>query len=309
MDSPTIGIVDQFGEAPHWATPASPMFQAPQVASPHYNTVKNLDWGTAPQAGYRESRHHNARSKPQWAAGRRHQQNKFSPENSRTATSHAQWQAQAPAQPPTGVTNPGGFQESQGPVAVKLQGLPRTLCQQNFLEAMLDQAGLTDNILSCQLGQDQDTGKALIYLTNRSAAQMCMEHFSGCCWDKTGTSVTAQMVESQPGNQPGKGRQAVGSPNNIVDKTPGGKTRKAPRTKIRNEPFMAMPQPPLQYPATMVSTPWGDFTQNIMVQNEFPAEEREMTSEDSTLTGSSSGRASWDTACDSFLACDTDDGF
>jgi hypothetical protein len=98
--------------------------------------------------------------------------------------------------------NFNGFQEPQGPVAVNLQGLPYALCRQNFLEAMLDQAGLANDIMGCVLGEDQDTGKAVIYLASYNAAVKCVQHFGGRRWDNAGPPVTAQVAEGQAQNTP-----------------------------------------------------------------------------------------------------------
>jgi len=105
-----------------------------------------------------------------------------------------QWQPQSP--PPTSAdAGYTGFQETQGPVAVNLQGLPPTLCRQPFLEAMLDQAGLADDIMGCVLGEDLETGTAVIYVSNYNAAVKCVQHFGGRRWDHAGTAVKAQVAE------------------------------------------------------------------------------------------------------------------
>merc|ERR1719352_178637 len=143
---------------------------------------------------YGESRRRNMR-KQHHNSRRNNQQAAWSQECG-PAPASPQWQPQPPPPPET---NFNGVQESQGPVAVNLQGLPYALCRQNFLEAMLDQAGLANEIMGCILGEDQDTGKAVIYLASYNAALKCVQHFGGRRWDNTGPPVMAQVAEGQTG--------------------------------------------------------------------------------------------------------------
>merc|ERR1719359_2456795 len=149
-----------------------------------------------------ESRRRSARgAKPHHHNSRRnHQQPAWAAECG-PAPASPQWQ---PRSPPAVDTNFAGFQDPQpqGPVAVNLEGLPYALCRQNFLEAMLDQAGLANDIMGCVLGEDQDTGKAVIYLANYSAALKCVQHFGGRRWDSAGPPITAQVAEAPPPSHP-----------------------------------------------------------------------------------------------------------
>lgn len=105
------------------------------------------------------------------------------------------WQLQLQALPATDSSLLSGLKEQAGPIAVNLRGLPPALCHQNFLEAMLDQAGLADDIIVCSLGEDHEAGTAVIYLGTYSAAAECMRHFGGRRWAKEGPSVTAEMAK------------------------------------------------------------------------------------------------------------------
>jgi len=70
---------------------------------------------------------------------------------------------------------------------------------------MLDQAGLADDTMGCVLGEDQDAGKAAIYLADYNAAVKCVQHFGGRRWANAGPQVTAEIAE-------GQGTPAVSTP-------------------------------------------------------------------------------------------------
>lgn len=239
-------------------------------------------WGSRPS--FNSSRH---QSKAQWGQTKRRQRANVVPRAERVA---------APTSP-NGENNPMVLPEQGGPLIVKLGNLPRALCQQHFLEAMLEQAGLTNSIMGCVLGQDQDTGSALICLQNQAAAEMCMEHFSGCAWEKGGEPVTASMMDGPMGPSPQQHEASVPQPefNAIVEKTDGRLPK--PRTKINNErlPVNA---------SQVVQPPWVEFGQNDFVKQDMTWTQSD---EGSTFAGSS-GRPSCDTTEDMF-AYDTDDGF
>lgn len=191
MDSTTVAIApvvaERVEEMNAYAVPA--MYEVPHVNGQFNKNPNYPDWGAN---SYSESRrrpvrgakpHHSRRSHPQAAW--------TSPEC--VPVQSPQWQPQSP---------PVSFQQEQGgPIAVNLQGLPAALCRQNFLEAMLDQAGLADDIQGCVLGEEQDAGKAVIYLANYSAALKCVQHFGGRRWANAGPAVTATVAEGQDSPQ------------------------------------------------------------------------------------------------------------
>merc|ERR1719440_2628735 len=124
---------------------------------------------------------------------------------------------------------------------------------------MIEQAGLSDNVMGCVVGQEHDAGKALIYFATRSSGQMCVEHFGGCCWDQGGTRVTATLVD-EPAGQPNKAGQYY--ENGIGKMSGGGKTRKS-RPKVQNMPYMmAVPQqlPPTAVPMSPVSPQYDSYS-------------------------------------------------
>lgn len=189
MDSTTVAIAPVVVEQDMNAYAVPAMYEVPHVNG-QFNKGQNYpDWGAN---SYSESRrrpvrgakpHHSRRSHPQAAW--------TSPEC--VPAQSPQWQPQSP---------PVSFQQEQaGPIAVNLQGLPAALCRQNFLEAMLDQAGLADDIQGCVLGEEQDAGKAVIYLANYNAAAKCVQHFGGRRWANAGPAVTATIAEGQDSAQ------------------------------------------------------------------------------------------------------------
>jgi len=216
-------------------------------------------------------------------------------------------------------------------VAVKLFGLPPALCRQVTLDAMLEQAGLTNSIMGCVLGQEQDVGKALIYLADHNAAQICVDHFSGCCWDRSGKAVTAQVVDEE--GLPGQSRQAPGNFTNGSEKNQGtkgsgkgqfgkgskgygkGKNSKPDEARFNTKNMdaqwnMGGPQPILAVPTVLVAMPqpppppmlpvgWGElqlslgqsFMQMPDMKNDMVYDDRDGSS---TVAGGSSGGASCD---------------
>jgi len=187
VDSPknANAAVEDRGMPPPWP---SSMYEVSPAAAQNYQSRNYGDWGAAP---FSESKRRPARGKHHHNSRRNHQQT-WAPQ---------QWAPQPPPPPPPAEANFAPLQqESQGPVAVNLQGLPSSLCNQMFLEAMLDQAGLADHITGCVLGEEQDTGKAVIYFANYNAGIKCVQHFGGRRWDTAGSPVIASIAEA-PGTQ------------------------------------------------------------------------------------------------------------
>lgn len=69
------------------------------------------------------------------------------------------------------------------PVApVVLSNLPHALCTGRCLEAMLDQAGLENAIISYEVRAGKKRGRAVISLNSERAADRCIAHFQGLRW-------------------------------------------------------------------------------------------------------------------------------
>lgn len=196
MESPTSGMAPvpvECGEDMNRYIALPPaMFEVPHVnGQNNFHSGSYPDWGA--NNSYNETRRRAMRNKPLHGRRSPQQQPSWSPEYApATAPVSPPWQPQAAPAPET-----SGFQESSGPIAVNLQGLPPALCRKNFLEAMLDQAGLADDIMGCVLGEEQDAGKAVIYLGNYNSAMKCVQHFGGRRWANAGQLVTAQIAEGQ----------------------------------------------------------------------------------------------------------------
>lgn len=194
-----MGNVAVIEDVARWPTLAPTMYEVPNVNCQNFNNMNYPVWGQMPFGEANRRRNNRTGGKPHHHNSRRnnHQQQQAAwSADCGPAPASPQWQPQPPPPPPA---EPSfhGFQEPQGPVAVNLQGLPPALCRQNFLEAMLDQAGLANEIMGCVLGQDQETGKAVIYLADYNAALKCVQHFGGRRWDNAGPPVTAQVAEGE----------------------------------------------------------------------------------------------------------------
>lgn len=260
-----VAVVERVEEMGRWPAPMTPpMFEVPHVNAQNFNSANYADWGNMPF----ESRRRSARgAKPHHNSRRNHQQPAWAAECG-PAPASPQWQ---PQPPPAVDTNFAGFQDPQpqGPVAVNLQGLPYALCRQNFLEAMLDQAGLADDIMGCVLGEDQDTGKAVIYLANYNAALKCVQHFGGRRWDHAGPPVTAQVAEGQspPAASGPQARVAAARPR----KSRGTKNGQDQLNMVPAAPgcagYLAMPQPALPIMAVQELVKGSDLSPDTAGSN------------------------------------------
>jgi len=81
-------------------------------------------------------------------------------------------------------------------VTVRIDGLPNAICNGKMLEAVLQQAGLEDSVLSMRPQKGNPCGSAEVTLSGRDAAELCLRHFKGCAWDRSGRVVSSSIVES-----------------------------------------------------------------------------------------------------------------
>jgi len=253
MDSTTVAIapvvVERVEEMNAYAVPA--MYEAPHVNGQFNKSQNYPDWGAN---SYSESRRRPVRGGKPHHSRRTHPQAAWTSPECIVPAQSPQWQPQSP---------PASFQQEQGgPIAVNLQGLPAALCRQNFLEAMLDQAGLADDIQGCVLGEEQDAGKAVIYLANYNAAAKCVQHFGGRRWANAGPAVTASIAEGQdsPQSVPASpvavavavSPQAVGGRSPTSQRnTPSGGARKQ-RTPKNGPEQLNLPPSALAFPGAWV---------------------------------------------------------
>jgi len=80
------------------------------------------------------------------------------------------------------------------PPPVLLLGLAKELCNQQVMEAVLEQAGLGSAMLKCELFQRSHAGEARLIFRDWLTAKQCIAHFSGRKW---GTSCISAMFDSQ----------------------------------------------------------------------------------------------------------------
>merc|ERR1711862_127313 len=62
-----------------------------------------------------------------------------------------------------------------------------------MLEAILEQSGLEDSVLSFTANKTPGGGEATLHFSNSNAAAKCIRHFHGCRW--TTAPVTAYLVQ------------------------------------------------------------------------------------------------------------------
>lgn len=77
-------------------------------------------------------------------------------------------------------------------VEVLLKGLPKALCTDVFLDAMLEQAGLEGAISERKI--TGKTGEARVKFLNQQAAKRCVQHFNGRHWETSGSAVVATIL-------------------------------------------------------------------------------------------------------------------
>jgi hypothetical protein len=298
---------------PHWGNAGQAMFTVPRVSNPN---VMYADWGAMPcyspprSSNYRNQKNHRhmqEASQGYWTADRH--QNVAMP---------FPWQ---PVQREAGSS--GGVQEHPGPIVVELHGLPQSLCRQSFLEAMLDQAGLADEVMGCVL--DASARKAKVTLASWSGAMGCVAHFDGRCWDPTGPAITAKVADEHMPQEACKKTAATAGGKDRKSRNSRGKTCSvAPQPSSSHvEPRhseasatvqqVSSPSSPSAEQSGKGSCPSPPFSPSKMrwadVEDDEEHEDDEEAENASTSAGSL-GRGSRGPSED-FLdfACDTDEGF
>lgn len=341
-------MMNRIEEMPRWSNNQSSYKAAP--VGGHHNTSGSYgEWGSAQWGG--ENTRKNRRSfKTQHQHSRRSSHEAGWSVDHKQANSRAVnggWnQPPAPPPPPQHQAEAGfaaNFQEPRGPIPVMLANLPPSLCRQNFLEAILDQAGLADEVLGCVLGDARETGMAQITVTTWSAAVRCVAHFDGRSWDQAGNPVRATVSEEylpQPIPQNESPKAATARPRKTRTSRSSSDSWKMDALVLPPSPQAAMPCPlPVDMSAVsavdmsagawMMPAPmpmvdgcykateympdfkprWAD-----VVEEPVRFDDTEHMEKGSTSAGSS-GRGSRDTNGNSFdslpddFACDTDDGF
>jgi len=78
---------------------------------------------------------------------------------------------------------------------VVIRRLPNGICTRPMMQAVLEQAGLEDSIVSSEAHTGNPCGHFVLTLSSQQAIDKCVEHFHGCKWDASGAVVVS--VESQ----------------------------------------------------------------------------------------------------------------
>jgi len=78
---------------------------------------------------------------------------------------------------------------------VVIRGLPNGICTRPMMQAVLEQAGLKDSIVTSKAVTGNPCGQFVLTLNSQQAIDKCVEHFHGCKWDASGAVVV--VVQSQ----------------------------------------------------------------------------------------------------------------
>jgi len=83
-------------------------------------------------------------------------------------------------------------------VTVCLRGLPKALCTNSMIDAVIEQACLRDVVVYFRVGMEHRAGEAFLTLVDQHAADKCIWHFHGCEWGEGGKPVTASLFWDDP---------------------------------------------------------------------------------------------------------------
>lgn len=89
---------------------------------------------------------------------------------------------------------------NEEPVSIELSNLPEMLCNPKCLEASIEQAGLENHVQGLEV-ESGGTGKAILTLASRGAAQQCIRHFNGLRWAKSSEPVSARYCSQDSGDE------------------------------------------------------------------------------------------------------------
>jgi len=73
--------------------------------------------------------------------------------------------------------------------------MPNKLLSEIMMEAILQQAGLTEEVISYSATQGKSFGQATVLFSSREVAMLALHHFNGCQWDACGSQVRAILSE------------------------------------------------------------------------------------------------------------------
>lgn len=82
---------------------------------------------------------------------------------------------------------------------LKISGLPNKLLTEVMLEAVLEQAGLDDDVISMVPRTGKPSGHVLVTLSSFEMVERCVRHFNGRQWDPSGAMVRVDIVSVTKG--------------------------------------------------------------------------------------------------------------
>jgi len=83
---------------------------------------------------------------------------------------------------------------------VLLEGLPKAICSEAYLEVILDEAGVEGTIVACHLADGASVGEAIVKFETRRSAKKCIKHFQGRRWDMAGCCQAVKATLLGEGN-------------------------------------------------------------------------------------------------------------
>lgn len=77
---------------------------------------------------------------------------------------------------------------------LQISGLPNAILSNLMLEAVLQQAQLSNYVVSFTTKPGKVSGEAIVTLVSEEAAEWCAQHFQGCRWCSSGTAVSIRHL-------------------------------------------------------------------------------------------------------------------
>jgi len=77
---------------------------------------------------------------------------------------------------------------------VSIEGLPNAILSEPMVLAMLQQAGLLEEVIRFSTCEGDPCGEVQVSFSSVDAALRCVYHFKGCQWNASGTEVTTKMT-------------------------------------------------------------------------------------------------------------------
>jgi hypothetical protein len=93
---------------------------------------------------------------------------------------------------------------------VSIEGLPSAILSEPMVLAMLQQAGLLEEVVTFSTCEGDPCGEAHVSFSSVDSALRCVYHFEGCQWDASGTEVTAKMTALKSCESPQSLNYALG---------------------------------------------------------------------------------------------------